>query len=186
MSATTRARARRLAVGWLGWCTACTVLALYAVTGSLPSAPFHLPGASQLQTPMWVPEGWKFFSKSPRGAVHAAYVRDGRGAWRQALVRPNAQPANWFGANRSGRAQGVEMGVLLEHAPKVDWSECREQPATCLESALRSFKVKNRVPAPTLCGAVGVVMSEPVPWAWSSSAAHLTMPSHVLRMEVQC
>jgi antimicrobial peptide system SdpA family protein len=163
------------------------VVSSYAVHAPMPANAVSLPYESSMRS--WVrqllPEGWAFFTRSPREADVAPVIRTGHGRWRDALLGPHAEPRNAFGFARRSRAQGVELGMLSGSLRKDAWTDCRGPVDACLERAT-AVGVANTAPAPTLCGAVGLVSRPPVPWAWSRSSREITMPARVARLEVSC
>ncbi|SEU34443.1 SdpA family antimicrobial peptide system protein [Stigmatella erecta] len=179
---------RRL--GWLalgliiGWST----VAAYALHAALPYNPIQLPFADRFDIRLVLPEGWAFFTRDPRDDRMLPYVRGADAQWSMASHTPNFQPRNFFGIDRAGRAQGVEMGLLMEAAREAERQGCEEAPVACLERAPVARKVSNTSPHPTLCGEVGFVFQRAVPWAWSHSRREkkIIMPSKVLRLDIEC
>src|SRR6185436_17127762 len=102
------------------------VLLCYAVHPILPFNPISLPYEKGVSVALFVPEGWKFFTRNPQEALPLAFVRGGDGRWRPASPGPNAAPENRFGLSRAGRARGVETGLLLEGVQKGAWMDCKE------------------------------------------------------------
>ena len=50
----------------------------------------------------------------------------------------------------------------------------------------KPLHITNRSPEPTLCGAIGVALQKPIPWAWIDLPRPVVMPSRVVLLEVQC
>ncbi|HEX2204498.1 MAG TPA: SdpA family antimicrobial peptide system protein [Longimicrobium sp.] len=162
------------------------VVLLYVVHAALPYNPLRLPYAHALRTTVWAPEGWAFFTKSPREPRPALYRLES-GGWADVSLGPHAKPSNAFGMNRRARAQGVELGLVLEGVSPKRWSECTGEPRDCLSAASAAARVANRSPGRrTLCGTLGVVRQKPVPWAWARAEKPIVMPSTVIRLEVAC
>jgi antimicrobial peptide system SdpA family protein len=163
------------------------VLCVYAVHAQLPPNAVRLPYEQSIRphAQRFLPEGWAFFTRSPRESDLVSYTRDGSGAWRLALLAPHSEFRNVLGFARASRAQGVEMGTLTGILRKDDWRECRSPVAECLERA-PALAATNVSPVPSLCGDVGLVRRPPVPWAWSGSGREITMPGTVVRLEVAC
>lgn len=167
-----------LAAGWIA-------LFAYGATLALPFNPVRLPGVAQLQTRIWFPQGWGFFTRDPREEDIIVHVRDAAGTWQPAGLGPNSRPRYLLGLDRAARAQGVELGLLMAELPTKAWQPCaREDAGTCLEALPVAATVTNPTPRPSLCGAVGVVLRPPVPWAWARSRRW--MPARAARLEVQC
>jgi len=162
------------------------VVVMYAIHGGMPRNALRLPLETQVSSVLWAPQGWKFFTRDAREERTSLYVhRDGE--WRSAARTPNASVENLLGANRRGRAQGIELGLLLENVPATAWQKCDGEDAmTCLDAATEASHPRNVSPNPSLCGEVGLVSQRPVPWAWAHLGLHVAMPITVLRLEVPC
>jgi sporulation delaying protein A len=167
-----------MAVMWATW-------GVYVVHESLPFNAVNLPLADALNTRVWFPEAWGFFTRDPRES--RVLVRmERRGRWVPASLGPQARLSNAFGLRRRARAQGVEIGLLLEEVPDSAWVHCTGLPEECLERTKNWYAVGDISPRPTLCGRIGFVLQPPVPWAWARSGERITMPSQVLKAEVSC
>jgi antimicrobial peptide system SdpA family protein len=168
-----------LAAGWLA-------LGIYAVHPRLPFNTVRLPLEKQLNVGMWFPQGWNFFTRSPREATYRFFVRDGAGRWSDVSHGPNMGRASLLGIGRRARAQLVESAILTYDLRESAFTSCTGDVAGCLERAESKQRVDNISPEPTLCGTVGVALTDPVPWAWASSSSPNEVHSRVLRLEVRC
>ncbi|MGZ3460026.1 MAG: SdpA family antimicrobial peptide system protein [Archangium sp.] len=177
---------RRVGAFMAALLSAVAVLVAYAFHASLPYNALQLPLEKELQVRVILPEGWKFFTREPQEEHHLVFARAQDGTWSRAERGTNASPMNLFGIDREGRAQGVEVGLLLDRVAKSAWQPCTESPAICLEKASLAGRIRNLTPEPTLCGVIGIAMQKPLPWAWNKSAGHLQMPSRVVKLEVTC
>jgi antimicrobial peptide system SdpA family protein len=179
---------RRLGLLALGLILGWSTVAAYALHPALPYNPIKLPLADRFDVRLVLPEGWAFFTRSPREDRMMPFLRGADGQWAGASRTPNFQPQNFFGIDRAARAQGVEMGLLLEASRSTARQPCEEEPAVCLARAPVALTLRNGSPRPTLCGPVGFVFQKAVPWAWSRSNQDkkIIMPSQVLRMDVEC
>lgn len=80
-------------------------------------------------------------------------------------------------------AQSEDDPLLAEQAAPLlgtlndrqNWTDCDEEPATCIEQLPARAKLVNYSPAPTLCGQVGFAQQGPLPWAVSGGTE--IMPS---------
>ena len=183
VAARRRIGALALAVGFV-W----SVVGLYALAVALPASPVDLPLAEDraLTIRALVPQGWAFFTRSPREPRVIPYAPAADGSWRSVHARRHAEPAQVFGLNRSSRAQGVEMGLLLDAVAEDDWVACDDTPQTCLASAAITVQTENVSPEPTLCGTIVLVRQEPLPWAWSGSSSPDSMPAEIAGLEISC
>lgn len=181
-------RLKRLGLVALVLIAAWSTLAIHAVHAVLPNNPIKLPLAEVFDIRLILPEGWAFFTRDPRDPEAVVYLRGEDGQWRISPDVPRFHLSNAFGLDRYIRAHGVEMGLVMEEAQKAVRSDCEKEPQECLEKATAALTVNNPSPRPQLCGQVGIVLRKPVPWAWSRSHQQkpISMPSKVLRLEVQC
>lgn len=159
---------------------------------ALPANPLDrvLPSAIvSAQSEVWAPQGWAFFTRDPREEMWLLYTSaTGEGDWISAKAGPNARARFVFGLNREPRAQGVEVGLLLSEVSEEQYTDCEEQhDQECLEKAIGGSRtVGNDSPVATLCGHVGVVMREPVPWAWAGSQHPEETAARAVVLEVEC
>jgi antimicrobial peptide system SdpA family protein len=159
-------------------------LVVLVVHAALPASPFELlpPGAKKAVIAM-APEGWSFFTKSPRDPSPVLYWRAPNGGWHSGALRPLARPGRLFGLDRAGRAQNTEIALLMDAVPPGAWRTCEQGPAVCLADAPSAAVVANGSHR-TVCGDVGIVVQEVLPWAWRD--APTVMPSKVVRVWVAC
>ena len=168
----------------VAWATA----GLYVVHAQIPRNVLELPLERVLRPaiPFLAPEGWAFFTRDPREPRLLPYRHATNGVWAYAHAGPHADLRNVFGLDRISRAQGVEIGLLLGEFADTAWQPCTDAPTLCLDELPRTVSITNRSPAPTLCGDVGLVRQEPVPWAWARVESETTMPSTVVRLDIRC
>jgi len=161
---------------------------IYVVHTRMPTTALTLPAESQLKLVMvlFVPEGWAFFTKSPRDDRLLAFVRNADGEWTDANRGPNAEARNWFGIDRTSRAQGPEIGLLISRVPGKAWQPCAGDPKPCLDSSAVAFTGQSPSPTPTLCGSVGIALQEPLPWAWYGARDQVRLPSRIAKLEIRC
>lgn len=185
MASISPARAQRLALLIFAVSTCWVIIALYALDSALPANTLRLPLQKQLQLARIIPQGWGFFTRNPREPIVLVY-RKSDGEWQPAWLGPQGRARYLFGFNRRPRAQGVELGLLFEDIPRDGWRSCRGSPAECLAEVQPLGAIENTSPRGSLCGLIGFVRREPVPWAWSRSSRPIVMPAEVLAMEVRC
>lgn len=163
-----------------------TVLVLYVVQAALPAAAFALPGVSRSKVKSLMPEGWSFFTANPRATPTIPYGLGRDGQWHSLGAGVMSEPDDLFGLNRTQRAQGTEIALVLDGVPSTSWSSCSISPQTCLSELRLQGTLRNSAVHKTLCGDVGFVRQEVLPWAWRSGSKSTTMPSQVLRVAVTC
>jgi antimicrobial peptide system SdpA family protein len=151
---------------------------------ALPATPFELPFGNPDAVRVVAPEGWAFFTRSPRSSYVLSYGAGPEGAWRSLTVGSRAHPASRFGLDRRERAQGTEVAILIRQVPESDWTPCERAPTDCLTARPAGRTVVNRSTHHSLCGDIGLVVQEVLPWAWRDLPT--TMPSRVARVVVAC
>lgn len=149
-----------------------------------------LPGQSTVSNDLLAafPQGWKFFSRSPKDEMYSVYLFQG-GQLKSVNRLPATSTENIFGLSRRGRAQGVEIGVLTNVDQKA-WVDCGTSTtfAECgsLAAARVPIKLRNRTPAPSVCGDVAIFSVRPVDYEFRENTAQRVQPTQGLHLRVQC
>ena len=160
-----------------------SVLVLYVLYAALPATVFGLPVNNPRVVRVLVPEGWAFFTKSPLSPDPTVYgFRDG--GWYPLNAGPQASPASIMGLDRLDRSQGTELAIVMAQVPPRSWSSCQQAPVTCLSRLPVEGSVTDTSTHRTVCGDVGLVVQQVLPWAWRNLPA--VMPSKVARVNVTC
>ncbi|MHC6219830.1 SdpA family antimicrobial peptide system protein [Arthrobacter sp. MMS24-S77] len=144
----------------------------YSIFAVSPHSTFHPPGTDTVKEALSkaVPQGWAFFTKSPRDPFLLVYANDEAGAHREILQLPTARVENYFGINRFGRGQPVELANIVNRVGSQGWNKCGPTTTSCLDKPMAAVQVRNEKPEPSLCGSIKAVEVVPVPWAYR----HLT------------
>ncbi len=155
----------------IGW----AVVFGYSIHAALPLNPINLPLEESVKPRVWVPQGWKFFTRSPREDVISVFARQADGGWANALHGPNGSPSNLFGISRATRAQGIEIGILQVAVSRLEWHSCKAAVEQCVEQApivpvpiriplqIQLSVVNSVSPYNHLCRGHGVVREEKSP-----------------------
>jgi antimicrobial peptide system SdpA family protein len=181
---------RRLALHALLLALSGAALFLYSAHGALPYNPVKLPFESSLRVSRVLPQGWGFFTKSPRDETLTAHRVLEDGSLTPLSRGPHSRMANAFGMNRRSRSEGVEMGLLaaaVRKKQKDPWVGCDDGEARCVARLARDgrfIRLQSIAPEPSLCGRLVLKLQRPVPWAWSRSVRE--MPFRLLPLEVAC
>jgi len=160
------------------------VLFAYATHAVLPFNPVVLPFEQTSGVRYWAPQGWKFFTRDPREDWILAYERRENGAWRL-ITTPNATLENLFGIGRRSRARGIELGRLMYGLQKKAWIPCESRAEDCLENASIAASLDNANNPNAVCGTIGIVLQQQVPWAWAKTRK-IPMPSRVIKLKLKC
>ncbi len=163
------------------------LLAAIAITAAVAAMPFNTLNLSDdvRNTVMGLmPEGWGFFTKSPRDPeMQVAVLQNGRFIKLNIVSSFNAKYA--FGFDRLSRAQGLEIdGLLSQLRTSRLWHDCQQNVSVCAQHLPVQKQVVNSVQFQTLCGNLVLFERRPIPWAYRDSKA--VMPSRLTRVEVLC
>ncbi len=174
------------ALGVLALVQLC-LLGAFAMTTALSAMPFNtLNVPSQVHSTIMsvIPEGWGFFTKSPRDPeTHVARLQNG--VLQELNIVSSFQIKYAFGFNRLARAQGLEVDELLGQLQASSlWRECQQSVTVCAPNLAVQKKLVNTVHAPTLCGDLLLFERRPIPWAYRN--LNPVMPSRLTRVEVVC
>lgn len=169
------------------------VVGLYDVKAHVPANILALPGRAASVEVMnsLLPQGWAFFTRSPREAGLRVYpVRDGAlGGHAQPA---NAEPGNLFGLDRDSRSQGTEIGLLNAAVPDEAWVACEGPRDVCLPAALEAAlagdlpSIVNTSLVQTICGPVVLSGEEPTAWAYRDLVDDRWRSVEYAAVEVTC
>ncbi len=163
------------------------LLATIAITAAVAAMPFNtlnLTDDARNTVMSLMPEGWGFFTKSPRDPeMQVAVLQGGR------LIKLNIvssfQAKYAFGFDRLSRAQGFEIdGLLSQLKTSSLWHGCQQEVSVCAQNLTVQKQIVNAVQLPTLCGDLVLFERRPIPWAYRESKP--VMPSRLTRVEVVC
>jgi antimicrobial peptide system SdpA family protein len=127
-----------------------------------------------------LPEGWSFFTKSPRDAFVVAYDADGD----EVGTAPNAQPKWAFGLNRASRLGGIDVDRVIRKLDSDAWQHCEvgmSVSACRNKSAIRGVRVTDRTHS--LCGEITLARMKPTPWAYRGTHSPV---EKVAVVSIQC
>ncbi|ORM30125.1 SdpA family antimicrobial peptide system protein [Williamsia sp. 1135] len=165
------------------------IVGLYVLFQTLPKSAVTLPFQDSAPAKASVnvfPQGWAFFTKSPRDEVIQVFRRDGDDL-ELASRTPISAPHNAFGLDRLPRKQGTEFAGLIGSAPTdQQWNNCELDLDACLSPTWPKVPVDNPSPGPTYCGDIYIVGYSATPWAWRDFGDPPRVPERSLRLEVSC
>jgi antimicrobial peptide system SdpA family protein len=158
------------------WCVILTVVAI----GSVKSNPLSFNPESKATLTFLLPQGWSFFTRSPRENKIFIYKWKNNKFQKVDFVKNRFH--NYLGLNRAGRSRNQEMAFLVKQIKGSSWKSCR----WCLDLSLRPTAIKNKALRPAFCGKYRVVLKKLPPWAWGKSGKEIMMPGSAADMEVNC
>lgn len=141
-----------------------------------------LPTTAREQIQKIVPQGWGFFTRSPRESFIQGYY-DGD-IDRPAIAMPPTQAVNFFGISRFGRGQPVEMANLVNPLAPSSWTECGPALSDCTQAD--SLTVTNEKVGATLCGELLFIQQSPTPWAYRDLSDSETISEKAVKLLVEC
>lgn len=165
----------------LGWSSAL----VFVFLNSLADSALGLSLKSRTASLVLVPQGWSFFTKSPRDPRLVVY-RWSEGAWAR-QEQHNFSPAAYFGLRKSGGVNGIELQGLLQNVQNAQWQPIKLALQERLTlSVAGPVTVENGARVRTLCGRYLVIKQRPVPWAWARHSESLMLEALALEVNSRC
>ncbi|WP_338473376.1 SdpA family antimicrobial peptide system protein (plasmid) [Niallia sp. XMNu-256] len=160
------------------------LVVMLSIISALPQNPLTLNKTNDTLFSQLLPQGWGFFSKNPREEFLNVYSTNSEisAQW------PNMKLTNLFGVDRTGRAQGTELGLIIPELQETDFKECNKDIDDCIADMkdVQPIEIYNSTPKKTLCGEQYITLQEPMPWAWSSSTERTYKSSKLAKVELVC
>lgn len=129
------------------------------------------------------PQGFSFYSKNPRDEtffIESASVN----SWDIQL--PTSVLSNLFGIKRTGRAQGAEIGMLLEYLPEEKWTSCHSmKECDEIKNDLNINVVDEPESFKFIRGTYTIAMGEPISWFWTDFKETTTFDRRIIKVEVK-
>ena len=130
-----------------------------------------------------LPQGWGFFSKSPRDVLWGLSAADNKS---EEVLWPNMRVENLFGLYRKGRSQGVEMGNLSTHISEKDWVSCKDNNTDDCKRDAKKITIKNNTPSPLLCGEYYFSNEKIVPWSYFKYSESAVEVEKIVKADIVC
>ncbi|WP_372459795.1 SdpA family antimicrobial peptide system protein [Microbacterium nymphoidis] len=162
---------------------------LYVGRSAIQDSAMRLPFDTLIQTRDVLPQGWAFFTRSPRES-YATYWQETDAGWEVVGPTAGGEAGRLFGWQRSARSEALFGASLVAEASRSQQAEllpCEDlDDVSCIKAASSIPIDRSMYDNWGLCGEVASISREPVPWAWVSSGADVQMPAHVVRFTVEC
>lgn len=153
---------------------------------SISYNPIRYQFPNQKKVLSFIPQGWAFFTRSPREAQILVYQIENNKIKNLEISR-HSSPMNCFGFNRKQTYKMNELQFIIDQfEPKdyttISWNyieDLQGEIPTKLHRVSSIFKhslLKNKE--------ILLVMQEIVPWAWSSNS-NLKMPAKAIKIYIQ-
>ncbi|MFC0187225.1 SdpA family antimicrobial peptide system protein [Fictibacillus aquaticus] len=154
-----------------------------SVAASLGTTPLGMSKDSKILYSSLLPQGWGFFSKSPRDTLLGMHEANEESL---KVLFPTMRFENALGLYRKGRSQGVEMGGLSMHIKKEDWTKCDGKSLEECEASANEITIENKTPEPLLCGEYYFTQEEIVPWSYYKYSDSGSEVKEVVRADIKC
>jgi antimicrobial peptide system SdpA family protein len=172
--------------------SALTIAALWIAAVFLVAASalndhvFVVPANLRALQVAFLPEGWAFFTKSPREKQLSLYsLHEGEAPMPVNLSENRAHLFSSF--NRVDRARLTEVSSVLQRLPPSMWQNCEGGLDECLSSLSgEKILIKNNRLNAEICGDYVLALSEPVPWAWARLTKKGQMPASAVKITIEC
>lgn len=155
------------------------------MVAALPDSPIHTSSLTQLNVVSVAPEGWAFFTRSPREDNLFVYEKNKDNAW-QLVNIPGGSPSFIFGLDRSGRAFSAELKMLVDQLPDpAEWISSEVNLKQFL--SVDTLPVKHVIDRSAIQRCKGELIIQkvaPVPWAWAKYK-NVTMPYKIIKIYVE-
>lgn len=161
------------------------LVTIYTALYAMPPSALVLPFSEQTERigSIFWPQGWAFFTKSPRTPELVAMQISASSATtdeadnlelRPLQYGPNVQIRWWFGADRTSRIQEFEYELLNRLTSHIEWFECEGRvDLTCfdeyVETGTEDIPVVNSFPRASLCGKLLLVRLGVTAWAYANA-----------------
>jgi antimicrobial peptide system SdpA family protein len=162
-------------------------IAFNSAVSALPYNPFTGSKMRAIRYSVILPQGWAFFTRSPREEQYYAYQMEG--GHLKPMIYPNSSYQNAFGFSRGVRVRGVELGGLIEQLKNREWQKCPDgvlSECISMTDSLPAMKAFNSAHYPSYCGEIWLERKPLVPWAWSRVEKPVNMPSEFIKINVSC
>jgi len=112
-----------------------------------------------------LPEGWSFFTRSPREEMADVYKVDSNAV--NKLTDCNAEPSNLFGISRKSRKVGMDISFLA-NIPHIKWENLSRESDNIAFKDTFDCKWDSRIT--TLKPGLYIIsVYKPTPWAWRNT-----------------
>jgi antimicrobial peptide system SdpA family protein len=166
-------------------CLSWLLLVSYIAIANFPHSPISFSRNISTGTVLFIPEGWGFFSKSPRDDIFEIYVRKNNN-WQMIRTLPFGSARNYFGLKRDARATGVEFALLSHLTKEEDWRKVNDKKE-CFQYSTPVDTLINIQNMPLICGDVMFVTYPQIPWAWYANQKNrIGVPAKFSIVKVIC
>ncbi|UGU15382.1 SdpA family antimicrobial peptide system protein [Sinomicrobium kalidii] len=129
------------------------------------------------------PEGWGFFTKSPRETMVDIYKKQDQENWKRVNIS-NSSRKNLFGFSRKARVMGIDIDIILRNIAKEDFIAFTGNFMNNIPDRIytieydKSFQFIN-------VGEYLIVERKIIPWFYAQSAKEKDVPGLIMRIEIK-
>ena len=176
---------KTLRISFVAVCLFWAAFTFFSLLVYVEDNPVRMSYKSSHNSRVLFPQGWAFFTKSPRDPnIQLYHIVNGK-----LEVLPGQRQAtfaNLMGVRRNARAMSVEYAKMLYEIPATKWVKCDINPNIFIKKyPLEALNIKNPTPRALLHGDIYLIQQATVPWAWVKFAKNVTLPSTILHLNIQ-
>lgn len=126
------------------------------------------------------PQGWGFFTKSPREEMTDMYRVENGKAYK--CLFENAHYTNLFGLSRKARKLGMEVAIIEEEIPDSSW--VKTEGIANFEIPQQTIAIHGKYLHYFNTGEYVLVKRSIIPWAWYNTANPNKVPCKVAKVKI--
>src|SRR5262249_11522525 len=98
------------------------IVTSYSLHAGMRYNALRLPFEERLSMPLFLPQGWKYFTRDAREERTHPFTLSADGSWVNAGAGTNGDRGHLLGARRDSRAQTAEVTALMHQAEGTHWT----------------------------------------------------------------
>ncbi|MEH6681692.1 MAG: SdpA family antimicrobial peptide system protein [Sediminicola sp.] len=155
----------------------------FVVISHYKYTPLNISKVITLEQTLLTPQGWGFFTRSPREEQLYVY-RVENGDYTQ-FLDVNFSAQNVFGFSRKNRIMLNEIVALTQKLDDSLWVSTREKNLKMIEfDSLHVMANKSKIPL--LCGIYIIKRENLLPWAWREYKGTLELEKKYIWVKLDC
>lgn len=154
----------------------------YVLFSIIPESP--LKPINNINLQYYLPEGWGFFTRTPREDNIYVYKYHKNGL--SLFQHPNASPKYFFGLKKTSRSIGAEYGRILNNLNPKWTTFSGEKNIKKISDTIKIHYFTNNEKNPMLEGDFILVAFKPIPWAWAKDFNHEFREGKMVKINISC
>ena len=142
---------------------------------------------SEKEIKNFTPQGWSFFTKSPKLEEVYLYKVDTINQKIKKVILRNTQLSQLFGIRRDNRLIITKINKITSDIDKDFWVNNNENINVFLKDKTKYDKLNKisiATKKPSICGLYCVILKKPVPWSWIN--LKVNMESKLILINFKC